>query len=92
MTSTTSAEAQARFGELLDRAQREPVQITRHGRVIADVVSSHDMEGLLNVKARREAAARWYADHRARMSATPERSEPTDEALAALIEEARRAG
>ena len=40
MKTLTSVEAQSHFGELLDTVQREPVTITRHGRVAAFVVSS----------------------------------------------------
>ena len=32
MTRTTSTEFQRKFGEFQDKAQREPVEITRHGR------------------------------------------------------------
>jgi len=35
MITVTSVEAQNRFGQLLDTAQREPVTITRHGRMVA---------------------------------------------------------
>jgi prevent-host-death family protein len=32
MTQTTAVEFQRKFGEFQHRAQREPVEITRHGR------------------------------------------------------------
>jgi prevent-host-death family protein len=32
MITITSVEAQNRFGELIDRAQREPIEVTRRGR------------------------------------------------------------
>ncbi|WP_083633816.1 type II toxin-antitoxin system Phd/YefM family antitoxin [Rhodoferax antarcticus] len=35
MLTVTSVEAQNRFGELIDRSQREPVQVTRRGRPVA---------------------------------------------------------
>ena len=38
----TSAEAQNRFGQLLDTAQREPITITRRGRPIAVLVAMQD--------------------------------------------------
>ena len=38
MITVTSVEAQNKFGQLLDNAQREPVIITRHGRPIARLV------------------------------------------------------
>jgi prevent-host-death family protein len=42
MQTMSANEAKARFGELLDRAQREPVQIARHNRVIGVMVSAED--------------------------------------------------
>ena len=41
MLSVTSVEAQSRFGELIDRSQREPIAVTRRGRTVAYVVSSN---------------------------------------------------
>ncbi len=64
MITVTSVEAQSRFGELIDRSQREPVEVTRRGRTVAYVVSEHDMRELVDVRRRREDAARWYADYR----------------------------
>lgn len=61
MESVTSVEAQNRFGELLERAQREPIAVTRHGRTVAYVVGPQDMPGH-DLAARRESAARWYAE------------------------------
>ena len=54
MNTVTSVEAQSRFGELIDRSQREPVAITRRGRTVAYVVSEHDMRELLALKHREE--------------------------------------
>ena len=51
MISVTSVDAQNRFGQLLDMAQREPVTVTRHGRAAAFIVSPRDMEDLLSVRA-----------------------------------------
>jgi prevent-host-death family protein len=56
MKTMTSVEAQNRFGQLLDSAQREPVAITRHGRPTAFIVSPKDMEELLDVRNRRSQA------------------------------------
>lgn len=71
MITVTSVEAQSRFGELIDRSQREPVEVTRRGRTVAYVVSGHDMQALADVKKRREEAARWYSQYRARVTAQP---------------------
>lgn len=65
MISVTSVEAQSRFGELVDRSQREPIAVTRRGRTVAYVVSGHDMQALADVTQRRQEAARWYAQYRA---------------------------
>ena len=77
MLSVTSVEAQSRFGELIDRSQREPIAVTRRGRTVAYVVSGHDME-LSNVKQRRQEAALWYAQYRAQAL-------PADMAQAAAV-------
>jgi prevent-host-death family protein len=64
MITVTSVEAQNRFGELIDRSQREPVEVTRRGRTVAYVVSGPDMQELVSLRQRREEAARWYAHYR----------------------------
>ncbi len=54
MRTVTSVEAQNRFGELIDNAQREPVTITRRGRAVAFVLSPEDMKDLLAIRQKRE--------------------------------------
>jgi prevent-host-death family protein len=44
MRTMTSVEAQNRFGELLDAAQREPVTITRRGRPVVYVLSQQEYD------------------------------------------------
>lgn len=68
MITVTSVEAQNRFGELIDRSQREPVEVTRRGRPVAYVISEHDMKELVDVRKRREEAARWYTQYRQRIA------------------------
>lgn len=46
MRTMTSVEAQNRFGELLDAAQREPITITRRGRPLVYVVSQQEYDTL----------------------------------------------
>jgi prevent-host-death family protein len=46
MRTMTSVEAQNRFGELLDAAQREPITITRRGRPVVYVVSQQEYDTL----------------------------------------------
>lgn len=66
MQTFTANEAKTRFGEFLDRAQREPVRVMRHDRVVGVMVSAEDYE----------AMRRFYADRLARsMDATAEAAE-----------------
>ncbi len=44
MTTLTSVEAQNRFGQLLDAAQREPITITRRGRPVAMLIAAHEFD------------------------------------------------
>jgi prevent-host-death family protein len=91
MITFTSVEAQNRFGELIDRSQREPIQVTRRGRVVAYVVSEHDMQELVDVRRRREEASRWYAQYRQRLADRPADAagELTDEDVNRLVHELR---
>jgi prevent-host-death family protein len=91
MITVTSVEAQSRFGELIDRSQREPIEVTRRGRVVAYVVSGHDMRELADVRKRREEAAQWYADYRRQVAALPASDAPalSDADVDALVHELR---
>lgn len=89
MITVTSVEAQSRFGELIDRSQREPIEVTRRGRTIAYVVSGHDMLALADVKKRREEAARWYSQYRTNVAAQPAAAELTDSDIDRLVHELR---
>lgn len=71
MLTLTSVEAQSRFGELIDRSQREPVQVTRRGRPVAYVICDQDMQVLSDLRTRREAASRWYAQYREQLAQQP---------------------
>lgn len=72
MVRVTSVEAQNRFGQLIDMAQRETITVTRHGRPAAFIVSPHDMEELLDSRKRRSRAVTeleaWSAQVRKRQS------------------------
>lgn len=91
MITVTSVEAQNRFGQLLDTAQREPVTITRHGRTAAFIVSPQDMDELMNVRRKRSKAVAEFEAWSARASqrATPAAAELTDEEINRLVREAR---
>ena len=89
MIAVTSVEAQSRFGELIDRAQREPIEITRRGRTVAFVVSEHDLKELIDVRKRREDAARWYADYRRRTTPPADAASLSDDDVDRLVHELR---
>ena len=63
MKSITASDARRRFGRLLETVQREPVTITKNGRVAAVVISASDneltsaMEGFLEERQWRERVA-----------------------------------
>ncbi len=44
MEKVTAAEAKQKFGQIIDKAQRAPVQITKHGRGVAYLIASEDYE------------------------------------------------
>ena len=46
MQTYTANEAKTRFGEFLDHAQRAPVRVLRHDRVVGVVVSAEDYEAM----------------------------------------------
>ena len=46
MQTFTANEAKTRFGEFLDRAQREPVGVMRHARMVGVMVSVQDFEAM----------------------------------------------
>lgn len=95
MITVTSVEAQNRFGQLIDTAQRETVTVTRHGRPAAFIVSTRDMEELLDSRKRRSRAVAeleaWAA--RARKSQSPAQAAAaaalTDEEVNRLVHKAR---
>lgn len=91
MITMTSAEAQNRFGQLLDTVQREPVAITRHGRPAAFVVSPSDMEEILREKERRKKAVEAFKawSKKAQKQMTPAAAELTDEDVNRLVHELR---
>jgi prevent-host-death family protein len=62
MITITSVEAQNRFGQLLDTAQREPITITRRGRPVAMLMAveefaARQQPGAAALAARQAVAA-----------------------------------
>ncbi len=91
MQQVTSADAQNRFGQLLDMAQREPVAITRHGRTAGYVISVHDMALLIDARQQREQAVAELEDYYRQLEATrqPGAPELTEAEITAEIKAAR---
>ena len=79
MKTFTANEAKTRFGEFIDQAQREPVRVMRHDRVVGVMVSAQDYESM----------RAYYADRlRQTMDKTADqaaRAGLTEEALATLL-------
>jgi prevent-host-death family protein len=46
MQAFTANEARTRFGEFIDRAQKEPVRVMRRDRVVGVMVSASDYEAM----------------------------------------------
>jgi prevent-host-death family protein len=91
MVTMTSADAQNRFGQMLETAQQETVAITRHGRPAAFVISSREMADLLELKRRRKQAVREFGAWRkqGRQSVRRAAASLTDEEINRLVHELR---
>lgn len=46
MKTYTANQAKTRFGEFIDEAQRQPVRVMRHDRVVGVMVSAQDYEAM----------------------------------------------
>lgn len=76
MKTYTANEAKTRFGEFIDQAQREPVRVMRHDRVVGVMVSAQDYE----------AMRAFYADRlRNTLRESAQTSGLTEEQAAALL-------
>lgn len=91
MIVVTSVEAQNRFGQLLDTAQREPVTITRHGRTAAFLVSPQDMRDLQDARRKRASSVEAFEAYFAKADAAlkPAARELTDADVVKLVRELR---
>lgn len=77
MTQTTAMEFQRKFGEFQHRAQREPVEITRHGRRELVLMSADHYDWLLAAAQRAhrtEDAAAVVVDAVRRAEMAPEQA------------------
>lgn len=74
MQTFTANEAKTRFGEFLDRVQREPVRVMRHERVVGVMVSAEDYEAMRAFYANRLLQTMdKTADNAAAAGLTPEK-------------------
>lgn len=91
MITLTSTEAQNRFGEVLDAAQREPVAITRRGRPLAYIISPQELKKLFASQAERDNAVAAYEAYlqRVRQKPNPAADALTDEDVNRLVHELR---
>jgi len=87
MRVMTSVEAQNHFGELLDAAQREPVTITRRGRVAGFMVSEQDMAELLEIRRQRSKAVAAFESCFAKTDSklNPEAKSLTDDSINRMV-------
>ena len=53
MQTFTANEAKVHFGEFIDKAQKEPVRVTRRGRTVGIMVSESDYEAMREYYANR---------------------------------------
>jgi len=91
MVTRTSGEAQKRFGQLLDTAQRETVALTRHGRPAAFLISPQEMAELLDSRKRRSKAITELEQWRqlAAKKASPAAGTLTDEKINRMVHDLR---
>ena len=90
MVTLTSGEAQNRFGQLLDTAQRETVVITRHGRPAAFLISPQEMAELLDARRRRSNAVTELEEWSARAKTNAiSMATLTDEEINKLVHDVR---
>jgi len=76
MQTFTANEAKTRFGEMIDRVQREPVQVTRRNRVVGVMVSAEDYQGMRAFYVGRlQRTLQQTAEHAAAQGLTDEKLE-----------------
>lgn len=81
MQAFTANDAKTRFGEFLDRAQREPVAVLRHDRMVGVMVSAQDYEDMRRFYANRLQASLNESAHAAAQAGL------THETLEALLQD-----
>lgn len=91
MITLTSTDAQNRFGEVMDTAQREPIIITRRGRPLVFIISPDELTKLFSSQERRDKAAAVYEAYIEKISdkISPTANQLTDEDINQLVHELR---
>lgn len=73
MQTFTANQAKTNFGEFIDRAQKGPVRVTRHDRVVGVMVSAEDYDAMRAFYANRlQHTLAQTAEHAANQGLTPE--------------------
>ncbi len=91
MITLTSTDAQSRFSEVLDTAQREPITITQSGRPLVFIFSPEELTKLLANQEKREQAVAAYKNYMERVKGkiSPTANQLTDEDINLLVHELR---
>lgn len=91
MITLTSTDAQNRFGEVMDTAQREPIIITRRGRPLVFIISPDELTKLFSSQERRDKAVAVYEAYIEKISdkISPTANQLTDEDINQLVHELR---
>ncbi len=85
MKTYAAKEAKNNFGEMLDEVQRQPIQITRNGRIVAGVINKEEFEEV--IANRRKKAQREIRDALTVIAEeSDKRPRPTRAELRALLE------
>ena len=72
MQTFTANQAKTNFGEFIDRAQKGPVRVTRHDRVVGVMVSAEDYDAMRAFYANRlQHTLAQTADEAAAQGLTP---------------------
>lgn len=88
MVEVPATEIAKRFSRYRQAAQREPVAVTHHGRVTEVLISKHDYDEYLRLKAQ-AGRALWARDMSPQMAEAlaAARMDPEHERLNALMDE-----
>ncbi len=85
MKTYAAREAKNNFGALLDEAQRQPIQITRNGRIVAGVVNKEEFEQVI-ANRRKKAQKKMLKSLEALAQESTNYPQPTRAELRKLLE------